>query len=227
LGTTANITLNADEINSTATTSITLSAPADGSLLATQPSGNVDAAIATVGYVNSGYIPIGAALPVGTIIMWCGVYAGSSVMGDYLFCRGQSYANDITNPYPELYAIIGSNYNFFPNPDFWSLPNFADTFPIGGSQSIPIPTNPQTVILSPTGLIPPTQQAFGGSNIITVEQMPAHSHVIDCQQTAANGGSSNAVNTGTFNNTQNTNNTGGNAPYAPPFCAVWFLIKFQ
>jgi microcystin-dependent protein len=173
--------------------------------------------VATVGYVNAGYIPISGGLPVGTIIMWGGNYTNPPA--DFLMCSGFPVPV-ADNPYPLLFAVIGFNYNLAPSTTSWSLPLFnQNRMPISADSNKG--ANPLSTVVNSAG------EVYGGSSTISINQMPSHNHVIECRNAASSGGSSNVVDTGKPNNTQDSNLTGGNAPYAPLFTAVWFLIKYQ
>lgn len=197
--------------------SISLNSAIDGVRLSSAPSGTVNSAVATVGYVNAGYIPITGGLPVGTIIMWGGNYTNPPA--NYLMCSGfpVPVAN---NPYPLLFSVIGFNYNLAPSTTFWALPLFnQNRMPISADSNLG--GNPLSTVVNSAG------EVYGGSSTISIDQMPSHNHVIECRMAGSGGGSSNVVDTGNPNNTQDSNVTGGGAPYAPQFTAVWFLIKYQ
>jgi microcystin-dependent protein len=193
------------------TGSIILNSAVDMVQLTNAPSGNVDAAVATVGYVNSGYIPIGQGVPVATIIMWSGSWL--NLPTGFLLCNGQS-VSQIT--YANLYAEVGNNYGVAIAGNFL-LPNLVNTFPIG-SASGGATTYPYSTILG-------SELSNGGSATISINQMPSHSHSIVGFSTSSLGGSGLEVNP-TGNITGNTADSGSGQAYAPPFQALQFLIKY-
>jgi microcystin-dependent protein len=192
---------------------ITLDAPQDEVLLATAPSGTVDAAIATVGYVNSGYIPVGDAFPSGFIGQSVRVGVNALPTG-WVYCDGAEYPTN--GIYANLFAVIGTTYGVPPLGKFF-VPNIATQFLIAsnnaGSGNVPLSN------------ISNQNSQTGGSNLISINQMPSHSHVIECREAGSGGGSSNAVDTGNPNNTQDSDLTGGSQPFSPPYFASHFVIK--
>jgi microcystin-dependent protein len=192
---------------------ITLDAPQDEVLLATAPSGTVDMAVATVGYVNSGYIPVGDAFPSGFIGQSVRVGVNALPSG-WVYCDGAEYPTN--GIYANLFAVIGTTYGVPPLGKFF-VPNIATQFLIAsnnaGSGNVPLSN------------ISNQNSQTGGANTISVAQMPSHNHIIECREAGSGGGSSNAVDTGNPNNTQDTNTAGGGEPFSPPYFASHFVIK--
>jgi microcystin-dependent protein len=213
---TANSYIGIDSLTSMAMTissvgSIILNSAQDMTQLTNAPSGTIDAAIATVGYVNSGYIPIGQGSPIATIIMWAGAW--NNLPAGFLLCNGQSISQAT---YSALYAVIGNYYGVATAGNFL-LPNFVNTFPIG-SESGGATTYPYSTILG-------SALSSGGSSTISLNQIPSHSHGIIGNNTGTGGGSSIVINPSGTAGTS-TQAVGGGEPYAPPFQALQFLIKY-
>ena len=187
---------------------ITLDAPEDEVLLATEPSGTVDLAVATVGYVNTS---IGQGTPVATVIMWAGAWA--NLPTGFMLCNGQSVSQAT---YSALYAVVGNYYGTATAGNFL-LPNLVNTFPIG-STSGGTTTYPYSTILG-------SALSNGGSSTISVYQMPAHTHGILGNNTGTGGGSSVVINPSGSVGTP-TQSAGGGQAYAQPFQALQFLIKY-
>lgn len=193
------------------TGSIILNSAVDMVQLTNAPSGTVDAAVATVGYVNSGYIPIGQGMPVATVIMWAGAWA--NLPTGFMLCNGQSVSQ---TTYADLYAAVGNYYGVAVAGNFL-LPNLVNTFPIG-STSGGATTYPYSTILG-------SALSNGGSSTISLNQIPSHSHGIIGNNTGTGGGSSVVINPSGTAGTA-TQPAGEGQAYAPPFQALQFLIKY-
>ena len=87
------------------------------------------------GTVTAGKFVGAGVTPIGGLLLWAGgtyANAGSTIPDGYLVCNG--YNIQITpNPYPDLYAVIGTQYNSPMTPSgFWSLPNLVNRTASGG-----------------------------------------------------------------------------------------------
>jgi len=164
--------------------------------------GDSSTAIATTQFVTE---LLGPGSLTGSIVMWVGNVSPSG----YVFCDGSSYS---TQQYKALYNIIG--YEYGGDTDTFCVPNMTGMFPIGASTRTPYPVSN---ILG-------TDLKTGGSSTISIEQMPTHTHDYDVAftNTGAAGGSTAAKTQGL----STTSSSGLNNPYAPPFFAVNFIIKF-
>lgn len=201
------------------TGSIILNSAVDMVQLTNAPSGNVDAAIATVGYVNSGYIPIGDQFPSGFIGQSLRTGVNASPAG-WLYCDGSQYPT--TGIYANLYAVIGNSYGP-PSFETFYVPNIDTQFIIAsnnaGSNQLPI-----------SNIVNTTSQQ-GGSNTLNSSQLPAHTHTFGPIFNGSGGGGSYGqyVPDGKTPSGPvyypSTGNAGSNSVFSPPYFAAHFMIK--
>lgn len=149
--------------------------------------------------------------PAGSITM----FGGAIIPSGWLLCDGSSLA---TATYPALFAAL--QYNFGGSGANFNLPNFAAKFPYATAA---------------------TPGATGGSSIITVANLPAHSHPITdvahthAYSTATGAGSNFASGGGylfgststgaSYTGINTTQTAGSGSAYLPPYLSVAFIIK--
>ena len=165
----------------------------------------LDSALATKSYVDG----VAQGAPVGTIIL----HAGATPTG-YLYCDGATY-DGTSATYSALYSVIGNTFGGTVSSAF-KVPDFRGRVPVG--------------IGTGTGLSERLMGAKGGEqgHVLTVEEMPSHTHGIDYVGTSGAGygwmDGTNAQSSG-FKSTQATGG-GGAHNTMPPFLVVRYCIRY-
>lgn len=164
----------------------------------------------TAEYFTDLLTSIGLCMPIGSITS----FATSSVPAGYLLCDGTTYwAED----YEELYKVIHPNFHTFyspPHTGAFKVPDLRDSFIMG------------TDILS-------NLASTGGesSHVLTVAEMPAHTH--DYTPPVANvdlesPGAPDILAAGVGSQVQTTSTGDGNAHNnLPPYQVLFYGIKYQ
>jgi microcystin-dependent protein len=175
-------------------------------LAVSPPFGDYSTAIATTAFVLDS---LGQGSLTGSIIMWVGNSGNRGPVG-YLYCDGSEY---LIEQYNALYNVIKNMYGGNSGNGTFCVPNMTGMFPIGASHREP---RPVSNILG-------GRDITGGSNTISIDQIPSHAHNYDAafSSTGTIGGSATLKTHGL----STTYQTGSNNPYAPPFFAVNFIIK--
>ena len=201
------------------TGSIILNSAADMVQLTNAPSGTVDAAVATVGYVNSGYIPIGDGFPSGFIGQSVRVGVNALPSG-WVYCNGASYPTN--GIYANLFAVIGYSYGALVPMGQFYVPTIAGQFLISSD-------NAGTGIL-PSSNISNENSQTGGANTLNGYQLPAHTHNINyvVNKSAGGGSYGQIVPNGQTSAGEYgfpTTSAGSSATFSPPYFATNFMIK--
>ena len=145
--------------------------------------------------------------PVGVVTMW-GHH--TSIPDKWLFCYGQEVDID---DYPDLYAVIGWAYGSPSVGTKFKLPNLVDRFPLGADSG-------------------DSEEEIGNTggeenHVLTIAEMPAHSHNILKASTVAAINTRAAIGSNNAIADQSTSSVGsGNAHNnMPPFLRIEFIIK--
>jgi len=189
----------------------------------------------------SGYSNV---LPSGTIMMW----ATSSAPTGYLLCNGQSVS---TSTYPNLFAAIG--YTFGGSGSSFLVPNYQNQMPIGASGSYALASTGGSTSIT-TANLPAHSHAFSGSvsgstngaytgiyDAGHVHGYPGHlnggggnpggdlngldNYGYQTYSAQANIQDPSHAHSFSAGFSGNTNNTGSNAAFLPPYLAINFIIK--
>lgn len=167
-------------------------------------------------------------VPVGTILIWPGTK--DNVPMGYMMCNGDSIRKD---EYPELYAIIGDNFNnkaymkygsegFYNNPPegYFRLPDLQERFIVGSSS---FSTEYQYV------------GTTGGerTHILTISEMPRHDHQIKFSDERKWGDNANTravpQRDGSSKRTTYTQQEGSSLPHEnrPPYYTLIYIIRVK
>ena len=139
--------------------------------------------------------------PTGSITM----YGAATAPTGWLLCDGSAVSR---TTYADLFAIIGTTFGVGNGSTTFNLPDLRDRFVVGAGTSY---NNNDT----------------GGeaTHILTIEEMPAHSHRITVDHGGGIGGIGEGGGLGTF--MINTSSVGGNQGHnnLPPYIGLTFIIK--
>ncbi len=162
--------------------------------------------------------------PVGGIIIWPGG-DGEAIPDGYLLCNGGEYKQ---SDYSSLYKVIGNVYNsaidYLGNPQstqsgYFRVPDLRGRFIVGqipGDESLEGNFG--------------DKGSVGGAkeHILTVDEMPRHTHSITIYtKSADDGGSRNKEIGGSSANTYTSSSAGGDNPHnnLPPYYVLSYIIK--
>jgi microcystin-dependent protein len=139
--------------------------------------------------------------PVGTIQMW----PTATPPTGWLICNGSTFS---AATYPTLNTVLGDA----------QVPNFEGRFPLG-AKPIPVPQGETIFPLNSTG--------GEEKHILTVAEMPSHSHGIEYREGSESGSNNNYSDLGDTGVNDSTQNTGGGQAHnnMPPYLAIHFIIK--
>ena len=138
--------------------------------------------------------------PTGSIIM----YGAATAPTGWLLCDGSAVSR---TTYADLFAIIGTTFGVGNGSTTFNLPDLRDRFVVGAGTSY---NNNDT----------------GGeaTHVLTIEEMPAHSHGIYIGQGTRPG---TYHSDSSYNQQINTTSVGGGQPHnnLPPYIGLTFIIK--
>jgi len=160
-------------------------------------------------------------IPTGVMVP----FAGNATPIGWLLCDGRSLQQ---SSYPALYSAIGTTFGG--TGTTFNLPDTRSRLVVGASAS------------APGGLTQRNLGAVGGSELLSLTQLPSHQHTTETvpgiSAPAANGGwlayrndaAGNGLVAGglerlTFTPGVNSNAVGGGQPYYPPYIALNQIIK--
>ena len=138
--------------------------------------------------------------PTGSIIM----YGTNVAPSNWLLCDGSAVSR---TTYATLFAVIGTIFGEGDGSTTFNLPDIRDRFVVGAGSTY-------------------ENGNMGGeaTHVLTIDEMPAHTHTVNISSASREIGGENAAWTGTVTN---TGSAGGDEPHnnLPPYVALSFIIK--
>ena len=135
------------------------------------------------------------------------MYGAATAPTGWLLCDGSAVSR---TTYADLFAVIGTRFGAGNGSTTFNLPDLRDRFVVGAGTSYNI-------------------NATGGkaTHVLTIEEMPAHSHSIIAGEQAGMGYYASRWNLGGFDSYQYTSSVGGGQAHnnLPPYIALTFIIK--
>ena len=145
----------------------------------------------------------GESIPIGSIIP----YGNSVVPETYLLCDGQAVSR---TDYPELFAIIGTNFGSGDGSTTFNVPDYRDKFVLGAGGD---------VTLAETG---------GEKEVtLTVDEIPPHTHPMKFSSNAGTQSTINRISSLGVWQSDKSGSTGGGQPHnnMPPYVGTYYIIK--
>jgi len=149
-------------------------------------------------------------------------YAGSSAPTGWLLCYGQALDATVTTAYQGLFNIIGNTFGGTNNTDF-QLPDMRGNFPLGKDNMGGSSRNRVTHANADTIGAEEGEE----THLLTVGEMPAHTHNVNHGSNAGSAYSDNT--TLTQDATSATTSAGGGGAHEnmPPYITLNYIIRYQ
>ncbi len=191
-----------------------------GRYLKTDAQGNLswEEVAGGTGDVNLSTLVFNDIVPVGTIIPWAATSLPAD--GKWKFCNGEEIS---IVDYPQIAALLGTKYGSASSGKT-KLPNFAGRVPLGSGGAFSVGgtggSGSNNVSISGTT----------GGTVLTIDQMPSHTHPI--RDSSTHGADRNVFAYGDAGGAEEglpnlPNNTGGNQPHSHSFSGSTSVSNYQ